>query len=106
MKQFDGALSQLSESDTSFVDSDSNLLNPVFHKQGLAGKLKYTLSQAFGTLQTIIIWLLFLYIPVYAGLLFFNIINFVSLFSLYYFISYIVIIVALIMINYEDKTFK
>jgi len=106
MKNFDAAPFQLPDTEETFVDAGSKPVNPAYQKRGLLVKLKSLLKQALVIIQTVIIWSMFLYIPVYAGLLYFNVITFISMFSLYYFISYIVILIALIMINHEDSTFR
>jgi hypothetical protein len=89
-----------------FSDTDIKLDHIAFNKRRYAQKLRPYSRWVSETIQKGVLWVMFFYIPVYGVLLYFNVTNFISLFSLCYLFSYIVVILLFIAVNRENDTFK
>lgn len=86
--------------------NDIELIYSSFKKKTYSEKFKYYLKRISEKMQISLLRLSFLYLPVYALMLLFKPIAVISTFSLYYLLSYCVLILFFVMINREESTFK
>jgi len=86
--------------------NDIELIYSTFKKKTYTEKFKYYLKIVFEKMQIGLLRLSFLYAPIYIMLLFFKIITVFSTFSLYYLLSYCMLILLVVLINREEGTFK
>jgi len=89
-----------------FNEAEIGLDLVAFEKKPYAEKLKRFSHWVSETIQKGLLWATFLYIPVYFLLLYFNVLHFNSINSVYYLLSYFILILCLILTNRESYTFK
>ena len=106
MENFDATPLHLHDAHKNLGDANIELDYLTYKNKGYVAKLKHYLRRISVMVQKAILWVTFLYIPVFGVLLYLKVTTFVSIFSLYYFISYFAIIIAFIMINREEHTFR
>lgn len=83
------------------IEAGNTHANPeiVIEQGASAQKPKLYLRWVSETIQKGLLWALFLYLPLYGLLLYFNGLSVISMFSLYYLISYLAIILLFIVAN-------
>jgi len=106
MKHFEATQMHLRNMREDMVNAGDKFINSSYENRGLTAKFKSHLKGLLMIMQTVVIWSMFLYIPLYAGLLYMGIITFISMFILYCFVIFFVILMGLIIVNFEEHTFK
>ena len=106
MENFNAAPLHLHDARKNLGNADVELDYVSYKNKSYTTKFKHYLKRLSVMIQKAILWVTFLYIPVFGLLLYFKVTTFVSIFSLYYFVSYVVVIIAFIMINREEHTFR